>query len=167
MDILWETETDTRTKVARALASVALVRENETSSPCVKSALSDVDRDMSDQHPPTDPVLWEGLWSWIAMIGAAGTGFVAATRAKLRRATPDYDAMAEAWFAAKEAADREHRNAIVDALRDLQRSVDRMVEKQGDVIDAIHMSNTIVREANEKTRERVADLMTRVIGGVT
>ena len=40
---------------------------------------------MSDQHPPTDPALWEGVWSWLAMIGAAGAGAVAGLKGKARK----------------------------------------------------------------------------------
>jgi vacuolar-type H+-ATPase subunit H len=36
-------------------------------------------------------------------------------------------------------------------------------EKLDKVVDAIHESNAIVREANEKTRERVADLVAKAL----
>jgi hypothetical protein len=70
--------------------------------------------------------------------------------------SPDYEAMAQAWFAAKEDADIRHRNAIVHELQ-------RVGEKLDKVVDAIHESNAIVREANEKTRERVADLVAKAL----
>jgi hypothetical protein len=115
-------------------------------------------------HPP-DAHAWEYILGGLAILG----GGVAALGRRAKRLVvpepmeaPDYKAWARSFYEEKEASDTRHREAITDELKVLVRAVDRMSDKLDKVVDAIHESNSIVRDANDKTRERVADLVSRL-----
>lgn len=102
----------------------------------------------------SDPKFWENFWTWLFL--PAGGGIAVAARKLLRRreaVAPDYEAMAAAWFAEKERADTQHRDAITDAIRELCQ-VTR---------DEHQKTRELLRDVNENTRDRISDLLVKVL----
>jgi hypothetical protein len=98
-----------------------------------------------------DPKLWESIWEWLLL--PAGGGLVVAARKLLKRREPDFDAMAAAWFAEKDRADTQHRDAITDAIRELCQVTREEHEKTREQL----------RSVNESTRDRISDLLMKLM----
>lgn len=103
-----------------------------------------------------DPHVWEKVVAAFTGLFTGLGGALAARKIRKSRQAddaPDYEAMAAAWFAEKDRADTQHRDAITEAIRELCQVTREEHEKTREQLRAV----------NESTRDRISDLLVKVL----
>jgi hypothetical protein len=98
-----------------------------------------------------DPNFWEKVGTALAALLLGGA---VAARKLIKRSdpdAPDYEAMAAAFFAVKERADTQHRDAITDAIHELC-TVTR---------DEHAKTRELLRDVNDATRDSLRGILER------
>lgn len=110
--------------------------------------------------PSDDP---STLVEWVLVGLAAVGGLIVTAGKRIKRAFSrdreseiDYEAMARAFFSEKDRTDAVQRDAIVTALHEVKAAIERMIDKQEEVI-------SVVRDSNERTRDRFGEFATQLL----